>query len=81
MSLRVTDDEGDYVQVSVLVDGRLVPPRAADDVTLVRVLGLEPGPHTVLVLPHDDAFLAREMRVVLRAGETRRRRLVLGWRD
>ena len=60
-----------------LVDGVVVPQRDPDDFSVLRVLGLQPGAHTVLLLPHDDWFLAKEMRVVLAPGETRRRRVVL----
>jgi hypothetical protein len=77
MTFRVVDDGGDNVQVTVLVDGVVVPQRDPDDWSIVRVLGLEPGPHTILLLPRDDVFLAKELRVVLQPGETRRKRVRL----
>ena len=77
LTFQVLDDGEDHVQVAVIVDGTLVPQRDPDDFSVVRVLGLEPGPHTVLLLPYDDSFLAKELRVVLKPGETRRRRVEL----
>jgi len=77
LSFHVVDDGGDHVEVTVLVDGVVVPQRDADDFSVLRVLGLQPGAHTVLLLPKDDWFLAKEMRVVLAPGETRRKRVTL----
>ncbi len=78
LSFDVVDDGGDAVDVTALVDGIAVPQRDADDSSVLHVRGLTPGPHTVLLLPRDDdAFYAKEIRVVLDAGEERRRRVRL----
>lgn len=77
LSFHVVDDGGDHVQTTVLVDGVVVPQRDPDDFSVVRVLGLRPGAHTVLLLPRDDAFFAKELHLELAPQEARRLRVEL----
>ena len=74
--MRLLDEEGDPVRVDLIVDGE----RHVDDEGVVEVAGLMAGPHLLLVLPDDESYVGRELRVVLADNETRDIELTLASR-
>jgi hypothetical protein len=58
---------GEVVDARVIVDAE----RHHSHEGSLEVLGLSAGPHVLLVLPDEEHYAARELRVVLRDGETR----------
>ncbi len=81
LTLRVVDADGAFAHVTVVVDGHVATARDADEVDLIRVLGLQPGPHAILILPHDETLFAKELRVVLAEATTRREDVTLKTRE
>jgi hypothetical protein len=58
----------------VMVDGEVYEAPGG----ILELRGLEPGPHRIVVAPRDEVEGGREIRLVLKDGETRERTVTLG---
>jgi hypothetical protein len=79
VSITAKDEDGEPAKFTLLLDGQTESSPEDPESPLV-LRGLAAGPVELVLLPNDEDFRAKEMRLVLRPGETRKREIVFGRR-